>query len=92
MTLRLAAIVVGLLDAVAWIVLALLTFQSGSDPATKGLDVAAGAVVTVLFLVTGAPALVLAYIGRAPRTALVLALAFPAVFVLLFVAVVIAFA
>jgi len=92
MIIRIATIVIGLLDAAAWIVLAFMTFLSGSDPATKGLDIGAGLVVTVLFLVTGVPGLVLASIGRAPRTALTLALAFPAVFVLLFVAVVIAFA
>jgi hypothetical protein len=84
MTLRIATIVIGLLDAAVWTVLAFMTFLSGSDPATKGLDIGAGAVLTALFLVTGLPALVLAGIGRAPRAALALALVFPAVFALLF--------
>jgi hypothetical protein len=92
MSIRTAAIVIGLLDAAVWVVLAFMTLLSGSDPATKGLDIGAGAIVTALFLATSAPALVLAWVGRAPRTALVLALAFPVAFVLLFVAVVIAFA
>jgi hypothetical protein len=88
---RLATILIGVIDTAAWIVLAFLTL-TGSDPATKGLDAAASAVVTALFLVTGLPALILAVVGRAPKTALTLALAFPAIFVVLFVAVVIVFA
>ena len=66
-------------------------FFSEPDPATMGLDVAAGWTVTILFLVTGAPAFVLALLGRWPRVALALALAFPAGFVALFVAAVIYF-
>jgi hypothetical protein len=92
MTIRIATIIIGLLDAAAWVFVALVTFGSGSDPATKDLDIAAGAVVTAVFLLTAVPALILAGIGRVPRTALALALAFPAVFVLLFVAMMIAFA
>jgi hypothetical protein len=92
MTIRVATMIIGLLDAAGWIVVAFMTFLSGSDPATKGLDLGAGAVVTALFLVTGAPALVLTGMDRAPRTALMLALGFPAVFVVLFIAVVIALA
>ncbi|HEV8552284.1 MAG TPA: hypothetical protein VGR65_02710 [Casimicrobiaceae bacterium] len=66
--------------------------MSGSDAATKGLDEGAGLIVTALFFVTGAPALALAVLCRAPKTALTLALAFPAAFAVLFVAAVIAFA
>lgn len=58
-------------------------FWSQHDPATKGLDEGAGQVVTVLFAITGLPALVLVWRGRAPRTALILALAFPGVFLTL---------
>ena len=68
------------------------TFLSGSDPATKGLDNAAGIVATTILLVTALPALVLALTRRAPRLALTLALAFPVVLALLFMAIVVAFA
>jgi len=73
------------LDTIAWIFIACATFLSGSDPATKGLDVAAGVAVTGLFALTAVPAIALVARRRAPRTALMLALAFPAVFALLLV-------
>jgi hypothetical protein len=44
-------------------------------------------VTTILFAITGAPALLLAMRSRAPRAALLLALAFPTAFVALLVAV-----
>jgi hypothetical protein len=88
---RIATIVIGLLDAAGCAVVAVGSYTSGSDPATIGFDYAAGVIVTGLFLVTGLPALILAYLRRAPRTALALALAFPAIFVLLFMAAVILF-
>ena len=91
MTLRFATIIASVLDFVAWIFIASATFLSGSDQATKGLDNVAGMAVTALLLVTGAPALVLALKGRAPKTALTLALAFPATFAVLFIALVVAF-
>ena len=72
-------------------VVAVAAYNSGSDPATIGFDYAAGVIVTGLFVVTGLPALIIASLRRAPRTALALALAFPAVFVLLFVVTVIVF-
>jgi Kef-type K+ transport system membrane component KefB len=81
-----------ILDTAAWALVALATFFSGSDPATKGLDRAAGVAVTALFVLTGAPALGLTYYRRAPRTALMLALAFPAVLALLLVAAIVGFA
>ena len=90
--LRTATITACLFDAAAWILVALATFMSGSDPATRGLDQAAGVVVTALFLVTAAPAFALTLLGRAPVTALVLALAFPAIVAVAFVATIIAFA
>ena len=67
-------------------------FLSGSDPATKGLDRTAGLVVTILWLLTGLPAFVLVLRRRAPKAALLLALAFPAAFVVMFAAAVVAFA
>ena len=92
MNTRTVTIAVGVLDAVAWAAATLAFFRSGSDQATIGFDIVAGWLVTILFAVTGVPALILAYAGRARRTALTLALAFPAAFVLLFIAAVIAFA
>jgi hypothetical protein len=89
---RIAAIIIGLLDALACAIIAVATYNSGSDPATIGFDYAAGVIVTGLFVVTGLPALVLAFIRRAPRTALTLGLAFPAIFILLFAGAVILFA
>ena len=89
---RVAAIVIGLLDALGCVIVAFATYTSGSDPATIGFDYAAGVMVTGLFLVTGLPALVLGFMGRAPKTALALALAFPAIFILLFAGAVMLFA
>ena len=91
MTLRFATIIVSVIDFVAWIFIASATFLSGSDQATKGLDNVAGKAVTALILVTGVPALVLALNARAPKTALTLAVAFPAIFAVLFIALVVAF-
>jgi hypothetical protein len=79
------------LDAAAWAVVALAMFFSGSDQATLGLDRTAGMIVTGLFLVTGAPAVALTLLRRAPVAALSLALAFPAVLAAAFVAAVVAF-
>jgi hypothetical protein len=92
LNLRTATIIVCLIDGIAWAFVAIATFISGSDAATKGLDQAAGLIVTALFLVTGAPALALVLLGRAPATALTLALAFPIAFAALFVAALIALA
>ncbi len=92
MNIRTVTIAVASVDVVGWLLVAVATFLSGSDPATKGLDNAAGLAVTALLLATGLPALVLALTGRAPRLALTLALAFPVVFAVLFVGAVVAFA
>ncbi len=54
---RMAALIIGGLDVVAWLLACAGTFFSQSDPATKGLDNFAGVIVTALFLLTGAPAL-----------------------------------
>ena len=87
---RNVTLVVGAVDAIVWAAIAVAALMSRSDPATKGLDEAAGWAVTALFLVTGMPALVLAWRRRAPATALILAFAFPAVFAALFIAVLMA--
>ena len=89
---RTVTIIVCAFDAAAWVFVAFAAFTSGSDAATRGLDRAAGLIVTALFLVTGAPAVALVSLRRAPATALALALAFPAVFAALFVAAIVAFA
>ena len=89
---RIATIILCLIDTIAWALVAFAAFTSGSDAATRGLDQGAGLIVTALFLVTGAPALALTLLGRAPTAALVLALAFPLAFGAAFVAAVIAFA
>lgn len=84
-------IAVAVVDTVAWAVVAIYAVTSGSDAATRGFDEAAALIVTALYLVTGAPALVLALRGRAPIAALTLALAFPAILAAMFIAVVIGF-
>ncbi len=89
---RMAALIIGGLDALGWLLVCAGTFFSQSDQATKGLDNFAGLVVSALFLLTGVPALALAWRNRAPRLALALSLGFPAGFVLLFVVAVVAFA
>jgi hypothetical protein len=89
---RIATLIIGALDTIAWLALVAVTFFSQSDPATKGLDVTAGLVVTALYLLTGLPGLLLAWRAMKLRLALALALAFPAVFAVLFIGVVIAFA
>lgn len=79
-------------DFAAWCAVVLATVMSRSDAATKGLDQAAGLIISALYLVTGAPAITLTLLGRGPRTALLLALAFPGVLVVAFVAAVVALA
>jgi hypothetical protein len=74
---RIATIILCLLDALGWAVIARYTLFGPSDPATMGLDVAFGWIVTALLLVTAGPAFALATARRAPKTSLVLALAFP---------------
>lgn len=73
---RAVTLVVAALGAALWLWLAKVTFLSGSDAATKGLDFVAGLGVTALFLVTVPPALILVWRGR-PSLALWLSLAFP---------------
>jgi len=88
---RTATIIVCTVDAAIWAFVAFASLTSQSDAATKGLDQGAGWIVTALFLFTGAPALALTLLRRAPIVALTLALAFPAAFAAAFIAAVIAF-
>ena len=66
--LRLATLIIALLDTAAFIFAVSVTVLSGSDAATKGLDNAAGWAIVALFLLTAVPALVLLWRGRAPRS------------------------
>jgi hypothetical protein len=91
MYVRAATIAIGVLDALGWAAVAWTCFESYSDKATIGFDFAAGMIVTGLFLVTVVPSLILSCLGRAAKTALALGLAFPAIFVVLFIAAVIEF-
>ena len=75
-------------DAAVWVLVTFAMFNSGSDPATRGLDQDAAYIVTALFLITACPCVELH--GRAPRTALILGLTYPAAFTALFMAVIIA--
>jgi len=79
--LRLATLIIALFDMAVFLFAVSVTFFSGADAATKGLDNAAGWAMVALFALTGAPALLLLWRRRAPRTALALALAFPAAIV-----------
>ena len=73
---RIATIVLSILDAALWIVCAYLLFLS-EDAVALGLDVG-GWIATGLFVVTAVPAFLLALKSLWPKTALLLALAFPA--------------
>jgi hypothetical protein len=91
MSRQVITVAIALLDAAGCIVVAVAAYNSGSDPATIGFDYAAGVIVSALFLLTGLPALILTYRKRAPRAALTLALAFPAIFAILFLTAVVIF-
>jgi hypothetical protein len=73
MILRMATIIIGLADAAVcgFVVFCGLTSTAEFPP---GPDIVFGYFVSALFLMTGAQALALAAFGRAPRTALTLAL------------------
>ena len=79
--LRIATLIIALLDTAVFLFAVSITFFSGSDAATKGLDNAAGWGMLAFYALTAGAALVLLWRGRAPRTALALALAFPALIV-----------
>ena len=91
MTVRVVTVIVCILDVVGWLLTAIAYFVSQSDQATAGFDDAVGMIITVLFAITVVPAFALVLTRKLPRTALTLALAFPAIFAILFVAVIIAF-
>lgn len=86
MTIRLTAMIIAVLDAVGFGLAAFNLLITDGDPATQGLDQLGGIGITILFVLTGLPALLLAITSRAPRMALGLALAFPAVVLALLVA------
>jgi hypothetical protein len=92
MTRRTVTIIIALFDAAACAAIAWASVTSTSDPATIGFDRAAGVIAALLFALTGAPALALTFLAKAPRAALAFALAFPALLAALFVATVIYFA
>ena len=79
--------VIAVLDAMGWGLAAFNLLITDFDPATRGLDQLGGYAITILFVLTGLPALVLALLKRAPRLSLGLALAFPAAFLVLVVAI-----
>lgn len=78
---------IAVLDAIGWGLAAFNLLMTDGDPATRGLDQLGGYSITILFVLTGLPALTLILTNRAPRAALALALAFPAAFLVLLVAV-----
>lgn len=85
MTIRLTAIIIAVLDAIGWSLAAFNLLVTDGDPATQSLDKLGGYSITVLFVLTGLPALALAITDRAPRAALAFALAFPVAFLVLLV-------
>jgi hypothetical protein len=92
MTRRTVTIIIALFDAAVCGAIAWASVTSMSDPATIGFDRAAGVIAALLFALTGAPALTLSYLGKAPKAALAFAAAFPALLAALFIATVIYFA
>ncbi len=86
-TTRLTALIIAVLDLVGWGLAGFNLLVADADPATRGLDQLGGYAITLLFVLTALPALVLAGLNRWPRAALGLSLAFPATFVVLLVAV-----
>ena len=80
------------LGGIVTALVAVATLGRIAEPATHSLDLAAAYAVLGLFLLTTVPAAWLSWRRRLPTLALILSLGFPAVFVLLFIAAVIAFA
>ena len=87
MTTRLTAILIAVLDAIGCALAAFNLLMTDGDPATRGLDLAGGYAIIILFVLSGLPALLLAATNRAPRAALMLALAFPVAFLVLLIGV-----
>jgi hypothetical protein len=84
-------IIAGVGAAISIYLVIWLSFFSGSDAATRGLDLVAAWLIGILSTITVLPALLLAVFGRAPRTALAFALGFAAVFLLIFLGIAIEF-
>jgi hypothetical protein len=75
---RIATFIIALLTLLIGLYGVSIALFSTSDAATRGLDNLAGWVLLVMLSLTAAPALFLTVQNRAPRLALALALAFPA--------------
>ena len=88
---RTATILICALGALVWLLFSYATLFSGSDPATRGLDVIAGVLMSALFAATIGPSAFLVWKGFAPRAALGLALAYPLILILLVIAAILAF-
>ena len=78
---RIATLVLSILDAAAAVALAVYIFKYLADPMFLGLDLFVGWAVIVLGFATALPAFFLAQRGQRPKSALALAVAFPVGFV-----------
>jgi hypothetical protein len=78
------AMIIGALDVAGCLCLVVLSLLATSDPAAAGLGIRLVWLVLALYAATGLPGLVLACLGRTPRTALALAGAFPAGFMVMY--------
>ena len=87
---REATILIAAMGTAAWLVVLGLSLFAGSDPATADLDAMLGIGVTILYALTAGPALGLALYRRALRWAFALAVAFPALLGLAFIAMLVA--
>jgi Kef-type K+ transport system membrane component KefB len=79
---RRATLILCAADLAVWALIAVYVLTSRSDPATRGLDLAALGAVTALLMATALPAFLMTRVERSPKFSLTLALAFPAAFVL----------
>jgi hypothetical protein len=88
----LIATIIGFLDVACWLCLCAMSLLAPApDPTVQGFGFASAWWITALYLVFGLPGLGLAWFSRAPRSALGLVLAFPAAFIVVYVALTIAF-
>jgi hypothetical protein len=85
------ALILGLMDAVGWLALSVMSMMAQEDPALKGIGIRLIWLIAAMFLVTAAPGTALAYSGRAPRLSLIFTGAFPVMFMLIYAAISIAF-
>ena len=91
MTVRVVTVIVCILDMIGWLLGAIAYFVSQSDQATAGFDEAAGVIITVTICYHRRARLRARADEQTTEDSLTLALAFPAIFAILFVAVIIAF-